>query len=351
MNTSQTLILTLISLLTISGVFLAVEDKQNLQSSSILENNYEELFDLYNNWKMLYGKQNKQHSEFRFNVFVENYQKIMTHNAKKSSYKLGFNKFADLTDEEFTAQYLLSSQYNEKVAQQSQGLVGDQKNPKKQFSGNVDFRKKGVVNPVQSQGSCGSCYTFAAAQALESAYALQTDKGLLKFSEQQLTSCSQAYGNNGCGGGFGNSTFSYVIDHGITLLSKYPYVSGKNGEVAACKVENGEYYISSYTQIVGAGHCLNIQEAAQNQPLYARVIASDWKLYDSGIFDGCVSENPDEINHGVGIVGFNTESDDSDKQYWIIRNSWGEDWGEKGYMRLQFGNSCAICNDSYFPTV
>lgn len=53
--------------------------------------------------------------------------------------------------------------------------------------------------------------------------------------------------NNGCNGGFGNATYAYVIDHGITLESEYPYVSGKKGEVPECATKNGEYYISSYT--------------------------------------------------------------------------------------------------------
>jgi len=54
--------------------------------------------------------------------------------------------------------------------------------------------------------------------------------------------------------------------------------------------------------------------------------------YEQGVFDGCSYEENISINHGVTLVGYGTDPSEGD--YWIVRNQWGDSWGENGYIRL-----------------
>jgi len=69
-------------------------------------------------------------------------------------------------------------------------------------------------------------------------------------------------------------------------------------------------------------------------PLSVCVDATNWSSYDSGIFSNCGVWN---LNHAVLIIGY---TDD----YWIVKNTWGTTWGEKGYIRLKHGNTCALAD-------
>lgn len=69
------------------------------------------------------------------------------------------------------------------------------------------------------------------------------------------------------------------------------------------------------------------------QPISAGVDATNWQFYSGGVFSNCDTD----VNSGVLIVGYTDI-------YWIVKNSWGLTWGESGYIRLKFGNTCGICN-------
>ena len=85
-----------------------------------------------------------------------------------------------------------------------------------------------------------------------------------------------------------------------------------------------------------------MENALNSQAISVAVDASDWGYYHSGIFSDCNSE----MNHGVLLVGV-----DNTKKYWLVKNSWGTEWGENGYIRLAKGNTCGICNYPSYPTV
>ena len=90
----------------------------------------------------------------------------------------------------------------------------------------LDWRTRGVINPIRDQGMCGSCWAFAATSVLEAAYAIENGK-LIKFSEQQLLDCAnkkaRLYRSQGCRGGLPHEAFLFGVDSFLALRDSYPY--------------------------------------------------------------------------------------------------------------------------------
>lgn len=202
----------------------------------------------------------------------------------------------------------------------------------------VDWRNHtpSVLSPVKSQGGCGSCWAFAAAQAIESSIALNTGI-LLDLSPQQLNSCTpnphKCGGSGGCMGATPQLAFDYTLKMGLSDIWNYPYQSGITGGTGECR-ENQTAPAAMITGYQGvernSGKALE-EAVAKHGPISVSVDASDWFMYSDGIFDGCNKTNPD-INHAVQLVGYGEENS---TKYWIVRNSWGAEWGEQGFMRLR----------------
>lgn len=129
-----------------------------------------------------------------------------------------------------------------------------------------------------------------------------------------------------------NSAFDYVVDYGIANQIDYPY----KGVQQTCKTNTGSFKISGFVSIT---NCNDLASAVVGQPISVAVDATDWSAYKSGVFNNCKAY----LNHGVLLVGITD-------QYWWIKNSWGNTWGEKGFIRLARGNTCGICSIASYPT-
>ncbi|TVU42098.1 hypothetical protein EJB05_08487, partial [Eragrostis curvula] len=193
----------------------------------------------------------------------------------------------------------------------------------------VDWRQKGAVT--------GCCWAFSAVAAIEGLYQI-TSGQLASLSEQQLLDCSTNGNNNGCSGGVMNDAFQYIVDNGgITTEEAYPYTE----QQGMCQSVQPAVTISGY-QNVPAEDENALAAAVANQPVSVGVDASDFHLYQQGIMtaDGC-GEN---INHAVTAIGYGRADDGT--QYWLLKNQWGETWGEGGYMRLQRGvGACVLASN------
>jgi len=175
-------------------------------------------------FKAQYGKSYVGSEEIvRQKIFLENIEKIYAHNALfaqgKKTYTVAVNQFADMHPHEFHRArkgYL----FNPRKLNMNKTLSASS------ISGlplSVDWRKQGIVTNVKDQGQCGSCWAFSAIASLESQHALIT-KNLIALSEQNLVDCSQAEGNNGCGGGLMDQAFEYIQENnGVDTESSYPY--------------------------------------------------------------------------------------------------------------------------------
>lgn len=296
-----------------------------------------EIQEAFQTWKRQYGKLYKSPSEeaYRLSIFHKKYFVVLAKNSANRSYTVGLNKFADLTKEEFKIKY---------TGYKPVANVGEVDNSLllKTPSNDADWRTKdGVVTPVKDQKQCGSCWAFSATGALEGSAQIFS-KQAMSFSEQQLVDCSTKYGNDGCDGGLMNYAFKYVVDNGITTEEKYPY----KGVDQKCASRAGDYKISGFSNVpVKSSQAL--ASACDTQPISVAIEADEIMDYTSGIFDD--RSCGDQLDHGVLLVGYTSD-------YWIVKNSWSDTWGEKGYIRFsrtaipdKKGGMCGILTAASFP--
>lgn len=215
----------------------------------------------------------------------------------------------------------------------------------------VDWTKKGVVARVKDQGNCGSCWAFSAVAAIESANAIKKGK-LVELSEQELIDCSFQEGNMGCDGGWMHNAFQFVIDnHGIDTESSYVY-HGKNQKCQKDENKKIGATITEYFNVTEKSEKALQRAVAKFGPVSVAIDASSqyFQNYKSGVYfqDDC---NQDSLNHGVVAVGYGKAKDGM--EYWLVKNSWGEHWGMKGYilMSRNKNNHCGIATKASYPVI
>jgi len=310
----------------------------------------------WNAWKTknskVYGTRLEE--ELRFGVWMANYYKIKEHNSENHRYTLAMNKFGDLTEAEFS-NFVNPSGSCLKVHEVNDPTLFKQPEDVhlKVIPSSVDWANtSGIVTPVKNQGSCGSCWAFSATGATESHYAIAT--GVLNsLSEQELIDCSSAYGNAGCDGGWMDTAFEYIkVNDGLALESAYPYTGTDDG---TCQKASFTHYdpIDGF-RLVSRDNETALEIAVALGPVSVAVQANQlaFQFYSSGILDGRCGTT---VDHGVLVVGYGTDGAD---KYWNVKNSWGTDWGENGYVRIckdcdkngAYGECCINCFPSY-PTV
>ncbi|KHN07963.1 Vignain [Glycine soja] len=254
------------------------------------------------------------------------------HNTNKMDkpYKLKLNKFADMTNHEFRSTYAGSKVNHHRMFRDMPRGNGTFMYEKVgSVPASVDWRKKGAVTDVKDQGHCGSCWAFSTVVAVEGINQIKTNK-LVSLSEQELVDCDTEE-NAGCNGGLMESAFQFIKQKGgITTESYYPYTA-QDGTCDASKANDLAVSIDGHENVPGNDENA-LLKAVANQPVSVAIDAggSDFQFYSEGVFTGDCST---ELNHGVAIVGYGATVDGT--SYWIVRNSWGPEWGEQGYIRMQ----------------
>ena len=287
-----------------------------------------------------YKKKYSSINEFmaRYEVFRRNV--MGTFKEENLSYQTGITKFSDLTKQEFARTYLnlnydamASANFNPTVVKVSNAAPDE-----------FDWRDYDRVSPVKDQGSCGSCWAFATVANLEGLYAAEK-KDILTLSEQMIVDCDTY--DSGCNGGLMEYTFTWLQQNGGLMTDKdYPY----KGTKRTCNSDPSKYVdmkITGYKKLGSSSEtwdCVDEEEIKEflyeTGPLAVALNANYLQTYMSGILDVSSSRCPvDGINHAVTIVGYGTEEMD----YWIVKNSWGENWGENGFFRISRGKgTCGI---------
>ncbi|XP_059494519.1 procathepsin L-like [Stegostoma tigrinum] len=300
----------------------------------------------WKNWKSQHEKQYTEDEEtYRRMVWENNMRYIEQHNLEysmgKHTFTVGMNQFGDLTNEEFNE--LVSGM----VQIDADNLTAPEVNERDEINEGeaVDWRKKGLVTPVKNQQQCRASWAFSALGAAEGQWAKAYGR-LVSLSEQSLIDCDK--GNGGCRGGLLARAFRYLIRRrGINSAEAYPYT----GQVGFCRHHRTKIVarIIDYRR-VREGE-INLAKAVRDVGPISVVIYSGLKtfqFYEQGVYYDQDCKHP--ANHAVLTVGFGTENG---MNYWLVKNSWGTSWGEKGYIRMSKdkGNNCGIASYMFYPIV
>lgn len=176
----------------------------------------------------------------------------------------------------------------------------------------------------------GCCWAFSAVAAMEGAVKLRTGK-LISLSEQELVDCDVHGEDQGCDGGLMDNAFQYIIKNGgLTTETMYPYTA-EGSSCKTTKAANHAATINGYED-VPANNEAALMKAVANQPVSVAVEGSSlgFQFYSGGVITKSCGNN---LDHGITAIGYGTASDGT--KYWLMKNSWGTSWGEKGYVRIK----------------
>uniref|UniRef100_A0A8C5SRB1 Pro-cathepsin H n=1 Tax=Laticauda laticaudata TaxID=8630 RepID=A0A8C5SRB1_LATLA len=299
---------------------------------------------LFKAWASQHRREYRSEQEFRhrLSIFLDHKQKIDKHNAGNSSFRMGLNQFSDMTFAEFRKKYLWHEPQN------CSATMGNFPRTSGPYPKAIDWRKKGkFVSPVKNQGPCGSCWTFSTTGCLESVIAIRTGK-LLNLAEQQLVDCAQNFNNFGCNGGLPSQAFEYILyNKGLMDEEDYPY-QAKNG---TCKFQP-QKAVAFIKDVVNISlydeQGLEQAVGTYNPVSFAFQVMEDFVHYQEGVYTSTdCHQAPDQVNHAVLAVGY-AEADGL--PFWIVKNSWGPEWGMDGYFNIERGkNMCGLADCASFP--
>lgn len=327
-------------------------------ASPLSEKEYETLFTSY---LKEHGKAYDVKEFFsRFNTFKDNLNFVIEHNLKAEkgeySFTLAMNQFGDWTNEEYKQRVLGLNRKNGKEGKAKKaGFVASGTITSERAASlpaSFDWRTKGAVNAVKDQGQCGSCWSFSATTALETAFWNKTGT-LLSLSEQLCVDCVDNGADTCDVGGEMHDCYLEVLNlGGEETEGSYPYTASSGAGCQYNKTLSVPVKVTGYVNSTQGDENALLVTASESVVSIGIDASSIWfQLYFGGVYDDPSCKNTwADLDHGVAIVGWGHDTP-SGKDYWIVRNSWGAFWGQAGYIWMLRGNTnaCGVATDATLP--
>ncbi|XP_031843430.1 C1 family peptidase 26-29-p isoform X2 [Nomia melanderi] len=284
----------------------------------------------------------------RKEVFRQNLRYIHSLNRANKGYQLDINYLVDRTDLELKA--LRGKQY-------TKGYNGGQPFPynvereQEDIPDSIDWRLYGAVTPVKDQSVCGSCWSFGTTGAVEGAYYMKYGK-LVRLSQQALIDCSWGFGNNGCDGGEDFRSYQWIMKHG-GLPTEEDY-GGYLGQDGYCHINNVTMTakINGFVNVTQNDPRALKLAIAKHGPISVAIDASHktFAFYSHGVYyDSTCGNTLESLDHAVLAVGYGKLNG---KDYWLIKNSWSNYWGNDGYILMsQENNNCGVMTAATYVTM
>jgi cathepsin L/cathepsin K len=321
--------------------------------------------DLFKVFHFVFNKSYDYNTELgirKFNTFKNNLRYIEKINLENKGFKLGITVNADMTNEEYMAFYNLKpitvketkelrknaitlDDYNE-----DDPIVRSDPDPIVRKGERTDINwKESMSSPVRYQGNCGSCWAFSTIAIVEGNWNINKRQSL-SISPQQLVDCDTT--NFGCNGGWYTGGIDFYKNNPAVLESNYKYEE----QAGTCRqnlYEKTDLKVTGYLFTDNAdSHFINLQKG----PMGVAIDASSpiFQNYKEGVLDldDCTS-----VNHAVVLIGYSNyvDANGAKQGSWIIQNSWGDGWGDQGYVKMKENfskmNSCWIGRYGYLPLI
>ena len=297
---------------------------------------------MFENWQREFNVnfQSQQAEAKALQAFKTNMKQIADININPNiPYWSSGNQFSHLSYDEFASTILMRvNRFNRKTRSPSPSpslSPSVTPSPSPSPTNFVDWVIAGKVTPIKNQGSCGSCWAFAASSVLESYHLIKTNTTYnptnpVDLSEQQIVSCETI--SFGCNGGWSDTAIDYVARTGLSSESTWPYTA----TTSTCQQSNLKPILTNTPLHIDITpyRIPALKQALQTSPTVFYFMAdSTFQNYRGGIYTPTTCTN--NINHAMVIVGYEDPTPTTTSPYWRIKNSWGTSWGEQGYARIQ----------------
>lgn len=206
-----------------------------------------------------------------------------------------------------------------------------------------------TLSYTKDQGNCGSCWAIASQTVLEAHHELYSDGDHRIFSTQQIVDCTpnpkHCGGDGGCKGATAELAFDWVLKNGVGLSKDASYTA-RDMKCNAKPSQGGGAAIGmiGWETLPKNKYEPLMRALAEQGPVAVSVAADKWFMYQGGVYDDC--DKDAVISHAVTAVGYGEEDG---AKYWNIANSWGQDWGEEGHIRLLRHDKAAYCGMNNDP--
>eukprot|EP00439_Symbiodinium_sp_Y106_P026584 s3592_g3.t1 len=265
---------------------------------------------------------------------------LLQNNRSDAKWSAAINKFSDRKEEELKVMH----GYKPAQVRQSQGLSfaaeeEDHSRLKSALPEKVDWRHLSDGQTIVEQGGCGSCWAISATTVLNAHSEIHRGRPR-RFSSQELVNCvpnpQECGGQGGCSGATVELGIGWAVQHGLSLETSVPY-SAQDGTcensflqaqgLRGATAGGASFGLTGFRVLPSNKEDPLARALVELGPVAVSVAASNWFSYEGGVFDEC----DNIVNHAVALYGYGRSDG---HRFWLVKNSWGSDWGENGYIRL-----------------